>query len=298
MKHRSASMFACMLLALGCGGGGDGPSVTEADSAPPGRADGGPPPPIMSCAPVCAARLSECGAPPGGDLCAQLCDYLTSDGEIECLSTSTCEVLETAFVRGDIPCDGEVDPEVDGGGPGPIDGGTDPDPECDAPRCEGNRLTTCEVRDGIPITTTITCTVGCSDGACTDAPSEITIVAHFGSGTDPIHVLDEDTGRLTSYVGLSGAPEFTPDPPSLPSIFGTGGSIESPSPGDCEIAPSMTLNRTQVAVTLTGTDTLPSTACSDFVEEVASSGLTVVVRDAPYDFPVEGTVDVTIEFRP
>jgi hypothetical protein len=302
MTRTSVLLALCLIAPTACGGdtrppsdGTDAGTLTGRDGGSPSTVDAGPRPEDPTCASVCADRLDECGAPPGTDLCSVICDELTTRAEIACLESSSCGELEEAIFEDRVPCAGTEPPLDDDAGPDrpDTDGGTT-SAECDPPFCDGNRLTTCEIVGGVEVVSTMTCSVGCEDGACTDAPSELTIDANFGSA-DPIHVMSGDD--IVSFVSLVGTPEFSPEAPTLPDLRAGEVTIESPAPGLCAASASLTLNRSQIGVNLEGTDRLPSTACVEF-SELAVSGITLVVRDAPWGFPLTGTVDVTIHLRP
>lgn len=137
--------------------------LTACEASPAVQSDAGPPPP--SCPSTCAARLSECGGPPGGgDPCAMVCAALTTATELACLSSSSCRALADEYERGRIPCDGTAGSDA-GVARDAAGGACDPS---DPPRCEGNSVVTCEEVAGSPTVVTSACSGGatCEAGEC------------------------------------------------------------------------------------------------------------------------------------
>lgn len=141
-------LFVCALLGLAACGGDD--------SGDPGRGSPDAGDVASGCAALCAAKVSECGSPPGGgDPCQPLCASLTTQAELSCLGESSCLELAEQFERGEVPCDGA----------------TDTSGECelgDPPRCEGDAVVTCVEIAGMPATSTTRCGTdeACEDGEC------------------------------------------------------------------------------------------------------------------------------------
>ncbi len=94
------------------------------------------------------------------------------------------------------------------------------------------------------------------------------------------------------------SPTFQPVVTTVPNVTVATARITSPATTGCTFRISATLNRSQAAMTLIGTDTLPATACATLTESMASNGLTAVLADAPYGSPLTGTSDVTFRFTP
>ncbi len=127
-------------------------------------------------------------------------------------------------------------------------------------------------------------------------PTKLTVSGTFPA-TKAIHVKDNTT--IASNINVSATPSFSPSQPSeLPDVTKAGSiTIKSPSQGGCKANITFTLNGTQAAVTIIGSDTLPATDCATFTDAVANQGILAELADVPYP-NASTTATVTFDLEP
>lgn len=128
-------------------------------------------------------------------------------------------------------------------------------------------------------------------------PAEITIAAVIPAG----YVVDHtNAGAMrSSLFNVAGPALVVPTLPAghLPSVARRGELVVvSPPRNGCESAINVTLTATQVAVSTSGVDLLPETKCADFIDAVAEHGVTLTLRDVPWDGSAERST-VTVVLR-
>jgi hypothetical protein len=130
-------------------------------------------------------------------------------------------------------------------------------------------------------------------------PTELTITGQLASGTKAIHTGANNGKSISSFVSMIPAPTFRPSQPlELPKLFGSAANIKIlyPDPGSCVSKVSVTLNSTQLGLSVLATDDLPSAACLDFTDKIAKSGFKGMLTDVPYPNS-SVTATVTIEIK-
>ncbi len=121
-----------------------------------------------------------------------------------------------------------------------------------------------------------------NDGGTTKPP-EVTITAHFGS-VKATHLMSSDKTKLYSSLSVAPKPTFSPALSfEFPNVTKAESfTVTSPSKGSCNVQASFTLSSSQIGVSMTLTDVLPSAACATFTDAVASKGLNVTLHNVPY----------------
>lgn len=245
----------------------------------------------LDCSTECPNKLTQCGFPQEYlSLCVDLCASVPQS-EVQCLVDASCQDLQSADADSfDSFCTlsgggtGGGGSDMGGGGTGGTDMGGGGSGQCESttPKCEGDKLVSCEVVSGVPINTKQTCARGCERGACVGPVSKTTIRANHEPVDEPICVLSDDQTELTCLTTVKG--DISSDPDMLAGSLrimsqSTPHNLESPSAGGCNYNLNLLLNRSEISFNLSATDTLPSTACVDFISSAGRNGMHIQLEN-------------------
>ncbi len=228
-------------------------------------------PAYSNCVSRCDAKRSACGGM--GITCDQVCLLCLTETELSCLETKTCSELGSEPMPCGFPLDvrnvssscgagtGGGSGAGGGGGRGGGTGGSG----------------------------------GGGGGFNPTYPSTLTI---SGKATITVTSIVTSDGKSVATV-LSGEAKpitFSPEASDAPDLSKAGSvKLVSPSPGACTKVPTLSASATShnVLVSVSAQDTLPSTACKDFMNAIKTSGLTMEYANVPY-FNAKMATKVTV----
>lgn len=216
-----------------------------------------------TCTQTCEDKLESCDVPPSdaSSACASFCGRSPTTKQLACVDAASCSKLLSSASFEEL-CGATTSSSSGGSSSGGSSSGG-----------------------------------STSSSGGTSKPTSVKITAKFGT-VKATHILSGDKTKIISAISLGGPPSFSPSKPSeLPNVTKPKSvSVSSPSLGSCKPNMAYSLNGSQVAVTITATDTLPESDCATWTDEIASSGLEVSLDDVPY--PNGGIADVSLDFSP
>lgn len=235
---------------------------------------------VANCRDRCEVRAQECGASTSQSTarCSDLCGHDLAESDVRCLEQSSCSELSKSKPCGIGGTGGGGGGGTGGSGGGGKGGGTGGGGKGGG---TGGGGTGGGGTGG----------GGTGGGGGSGKPANVTIKGKMDGVSGPTTILDSTKTKIL-YVFVGEAKTTTTTPAiqfnDVPNIGKAASfTIKSPALGGCTDKILWGIGSTggpnhNVSLNMSGSDTLPSTACVSFTEKVKSSGIVVEFSNVPY----------------